>query len=154
VIYAFDITTPANTTQAAPKRTRLKVTKGLVYQVEIEFPPGPLGYCHVAIFDGGHQIWPSNSEFDFHGDNGMMVFNETYLKMAAPYEFVCQTWNEDDTYQHQVHVRLGMVSDEVFMARYLPSISFDKMLAVLNQVQQRQEAERESLLTEPVNWLE
>lgn len=154
MIYAFDITTPANTTQANAVRTPLRVTKGLVYQVEVEFPPGPLGLCHVSIHDGGYQIWPSNREFDFHGDNGYITFPDTYLKMVEPYEFTAMTWNEDDTYQHQIHLRLGMVSDEVFMARFLPTLSFDKMLSVLAEAQKRQEEEREKVIAAPLPWKE
>jgi len=152
MIYAYDITTEANVTQSAALRTPLKVTKGLVYQVEVEFPPGPLGLCHVSIQDGGYQIWPSNSEFDFHGDNGYITFPDTYLKLTAPFEFTAVTWNEDDTYDHTIHIRLGMVSDEVFMARFLPSLSFDKMLTVLDAAQKRQEEQREIVLANPLPW--
>ncbi len=152
MIYAYDITTPANTAQSTPVRTPLKVTKGLVYQVEIEFPPGPLGLCHVSIFDGGYQVWPSNPDFDFHGDNGMIVFPDTYLKLAEPYEFTAITWNEDDTYDHQIHIRMGMASDEVFMARYLPSLGYDKLLEVLQLAQSEQEAQREGLIAAPIPW--
>jgi len=123
-----------------------------VYQVEVEFPPGPLGLCHVSIHDGGYQVWPSNSEFDFHGDNGYITFPDTYLKLIAPFEFVAVTWNEDDTYDHTVHLRLGIVSDEVFMARFLPSLSFDKMLSVLEAAQKRQEEQREAVIANPLPW--
>jgi hypothetical protein len=152
MIYSYDITTPASTAKALPLRTPLQLTKGLIYQVEVEFPPGPLGYHHVTIFDGGHQIWPSNSESSFHGDNGFITFQESYLKLAAPYEFVAVTWNEDDTYEHLTHIRLGLVADEIFMARFLPSISYDKMLEVLRRAQKEQEAAREAALTGPYPW--
>jgi len=152
MIYALDVTTPANTPSSSPKRTRMQVTKGLVYQVEIEFPPGPLGYCHVAILDGAYQVWPSNPDADFHGDNGMIVFPDTYLKYAEPYEFIVETWNEDDTYQHTIHVRIGMVSEEVFMARFLPTMTYDKMLEALEAVREKQEAEREAIIAKPLPW--
>lgn len=152
MIYAYDITTAVGVTAASPQRTSLKVTKGLVYQIEIEFPPGPLGLLHVSIWDGGHQIWPSNPDFDFHGDNGYITFPDTYLKLVEPYEFTAQTWNEDDTYGHQIHIRIGMASSEVFMARYLPSISFDKMVEALQLAQAQQEAEKEALIAAPLPW--
>ena len=154
MIYAFDVTTVANTLSGSPKRTPLKVTKGLVYQVEIEFPPGPLGLMHVVIFDGGYQIWPSNSESSFHGDNGYITFPDTYLKMSEPYEFVAVTWNNDDTYNHTIHIRLGIVSDEVFMSRFLPSLSYDKMLSVLAAATKKQEEEREAVIANPLPWKE
>ncbi len=152
MVYAYDIITPASTTEAAPKRSSLKVTKGLVYQVEVEFPPGPLGLCHVQIFDGGHQLWPSNPGESFHGDNGMIVFPDSYLKLAEPYEFQAITWNRDDTYQHQIHIRIGQVSEEIYMARFMPTISYEKMLEILQTVQAQQEEEREKLIAAPLPW--
>ena len=150
MIYSYDITTPVGVTQSAPMRTRLKVTKGLVYRVEIEFPPGPLSLLHVALFDGGFQLWPTNPDYDFHGDNGFISFEETYLKSNYPYEFVAQTWNEDDTWDHTITIRLGMVSEEVYMARFLPTVSYDKMLEVLAQLEAKQEAERKAIIAEPL----
>ncbi len=154
MIYAFDILTPKAGEDGNPKRTPLKVSRGLVYQVEVEFPPGPLGLCHVSIFDGGYQIWPSNPDCDFHGDNGYITFPDTYLKLTEPYEFTALTWNEDDTWPHTVYIRLGMVSDEVFMARFLPSLSFDKMLSVLEAAQKKQEEDREKVIAAPLPWKE
>ena len=150
MIYSYDIITPVGVTQAAPLRTRLKVTKGLVYRVEIEFPPGPLSLLHVAIFDGGFQLWPTNPDYDFHGDNGFISFEETYLKSNYPYEFIAQTWNEDETWDHTITIRLGMVSEEVYMARFLPTVSYDKMLEVLAQLEAKQEAERKAIIAEPL----
>jgi len=152
MIYAWDITTEAAITQPNAMRTALKVTKGLVYRVEIEFPPGPLGLCHVSLWDGGYQVWPSNPDFDFHGDNGYITFEETYLKLIEPFEFTARTWNEDDTYAHQIHVRLGMVSSEIYMARFLPSLSYDKMLQVMRELQEQQDVERETLIAAPLPW--
>jgi len=152
VIYAYDITTEIGVTQNNPLRTPLKVTKGLIYQVEIEFPPGPLGLCHVVINDGGHQVWPSNPGNSFHGDNGMIVFPDSYLKLVEPYEFTALTWNEDDSYEHTIQLRLGMVSSEIFMGRFLPSISYEAMLEVLRQTQLTQEAERQRVLEDPFPW--
>ena len=108
----------------------------------------------MAIQDGGYQVWPSNSEFDFHGDNGYITFPDTYLKLVAPFEFVAVTWNEDDTYQHTIHLRLGIVSDEVFMSRFLPSMTFDKMLLALDAAQKRQEEQREAIIAAPLPWKE
>ena len=74
--------------------------------------------------------------------------------MTEPYEFQAVCWNEDDTYPHTIHLRLGMVSDEIFMARFLPTISFDKMLSVLATAQKRQEDQRQAVLAEPLPWKE
>lgn len=152
MIYAYDVTTEANVTVANAIRTPLKVTKGLVYRVEVEFPPGPLGLQHVTIWDGGYQVWPSNPGESFHGDNGFITFEETYLKLAAPFEFQARTWNEDDTYAHTIHIRIGMVSSEIYMARFLPTIGMDKLLEVLKRTEAEQVKQQEEILAAPIPW--
>ncbi len=152
MIYATDITTPASTDITTPKRTRIPVTKGLVYQIEVEFPPGPLGLCHCAIYDGSYQAWPSNPDGNFHGDNGYITFGDTYLKLSEPFEFVAVTWNEDDTYAHTIHIRIGLVSQEIFMARFLPTMSYDKMMEVFQQLQLQQTARAEAIIANPLPW--
>lgn len=133
--------------------TRLRVTKGLVYRISIYIPSGALGYHHIAIHDGGPQIWPSSPGTYFRGDGDRIDFEDTYLKYAEPWEFQIKTWNEDDSYAHTAVISIGMVSEAVFMARYLPSLSYDKMLEVLKTVAATQEAEKAELIAQPFSWL-
>ena len=85
MIYSKFITTPANTLQSNPLRTSIKVTKGLVYKVEIMFPPGSLGLLRVAIFDGAYQAWPSTVGEWFRTDGETISYDDTYLKESAPF---------------------------------------------------------------------
>lgn len=155
MIYTADIDTdgagtyPAN----APMITTIKVTKGLVYRVEIEFPPGAAGLHHVVIFDGGYQVWPSTPGQTFHGGWSLIGFDDTYLKLSAPYEFKAYSWNLDDTYDHLVQVRIGMVSNEVFMARYLPTYAFEHFLNLIKAEKVLQEERKEIEPTTPFPWL-
>ncbi|HDZ38745.1 MAG TPA: hypothetical protein ENH62_10725 [Marinobacter sp.] len=141
MIYTANITTPKDTSLTALKRTRLHVTKGLVYKVEFYFPAGSAGLMGVAVFDGLYQVWPSTVGVFFTGQDQMITFDDLYLKEAQPFEFQCYTYNLDDTYEHLVSVRIGLVSKEVFQARYLPS----KSAEVFKQVLAQMEAERQEL---------
>jgi len=169
MIYSKYITTPANTSEKLPKRTVLKVTKGLVYKVEIMFPPGSAGLLRCAIFDGFYQAWPSTSGEYFRTEMETISYPDTYLKEAQPFQFDIITWNEDNTYDHALVVRLGMVSERVFMARFLPTYGweeFEKMLKEIRAVQEfeiemakakllKEESElREQILTTPFPWME
>lgn len=153
MIYQTTISTPIATYVTTPKRTALKVTKGLVYKVEIAFPPGPASLLKVQIFDGGHQQWPSTPGEYFQTDAYVISFDDTFLKLTEPYQFDIYTWNLDDTYAHSITVRIGMVSKELYMARFLPSIAYEQMLKILAEEQARQEAEREVTIKEPFSWL-
>lgn len=157
MIYLADITTPANTPKSSPLKTVLKVTKGLVYRIEIEFPPGPSGLLFVSVKDGGVAIWPTGSNEAFRGDDNQINFDDIYLKDQPPYKFDIYTYNLDDTYEHSVRLRIGMVSKEVFLARFIPSYGYDYLVAALDKLQadrdKLSEEKRQEVLGNPFPWV-
>jgi len=121
--------------------------------VEICLPPGPCGLLHIAIFDGGYQVWPYEYGESFSGDAETITFDDVYLKETEPYEFVVLTWNEDDTYQHWCQVRLGLVSKEIFMGRFLPSIGFSELETIMTNLLKEQERLRSGVSGKPLGWM-
>lgn len=157
MIYQANISTPANTAQTLMQRTTIHVTRGLVYKVEFYFPAGSAGLMGVAVFDGLFQVWPSTVGTFFIGEDLVIAFDDMYLKEAAPFEFHCYTYNLDDTYDHAVSVRIGFVSREVFLARFLPTRGKEdldelvlKMIAAKAERAQRQKAR---LPATPFKWM-
>lgn len=157
MIYLANITTPKNTPLSALKKTTLDVTKGLVYRVEFCFPLGPSGLMGAAMFDGLFQLWPSSAGQFFISDNETIVFDDLYLKEAAPFEFQVYTYNLDDTYDHFLGVRVGLVSDEVFKARFLPYESYEYFAKLISQLAEEKaalsQAQKEALAESPFEWL-
>lgn len=153
MIYVKDITTSADTAKADALPVILKVTKGLVYKVEVDFPPGAAGLHHVVICDGTYQVWPSEAHTTFHADGVTISFDDTYLKVSEPFEFVIYTYNLDDTFDHFVQVRIGLVSQRAFMARFLPTYAYQEFKEVLQGLAEEQEAARMAILLEPFPWL-
>ena len=154
MIYQATIITPITIYTISPLRTVLKVSKGLVYKVEVESPVGPQGLLQTRIMDGGHQLWPSSVDEYFHPDGLCISFDDTFLKLAEPFQFDILTWNIDDTYSHEVTVRIGMVSQEIYMARFLPSMAYEQLLILIREEQAKQEAEKEGLIEKPFSWIE
>ena len=140
MIYTASIDTVKNTAKAAAQVTRLSVAKGLVYRVEVEFPPGCCGLLHCQIFDGSYQVYPTSRDDSFHSDARNIGFDDCYLKQAAPFEFTIRTWNLDETWDHAVQVRIGLAGSEAFMSRYMPSISWEKFQSVLAKTAMEQNA--------------
>jgi len=157
MIYAATINTLVGKTQSSPERSILKVTSGLVYRVEFSFPPGSAGLLGVAVFDGSYQVWPSTVGQWFCGDGIVIGFEDVYLKQSAPYEFTIVTYNDDTEYSHSLSVRTGMVSKDIFMARFLPHLSykyFETMLDNLRKSQTEQaDQQRREILEDPFPWL-
>ena len=148
MVFSISITTSNGTAKADAKRTVLKVSKGLIYRIEVEFPPGCSGLQHAQIFDGSYQVYPASSDDSFHSDARVIGFDDLYLKTAAPYEFTIKTWNLDDTHDHTVQVRIGMASSEAFMSRYMPSISWEKFSKVLAGAAVEQELMKQRAISE------
>lgn len=148
MVFSVSITTTANTAEADADRKVLKLCKGLVYKMEVEFPPGCCGLLHCQVFDGSYQVYPASVNDSFHGNGGVVSFEDCYLKQAAPFEFVVKTWNLDECYPHTIQVRIGMASSEAFMSRYMPSISWEKFQAALAKASIEQELQKQTAIAE------
>lgn len=153
MIYTANITIPKNTPATKPIDKRIKISLGLIYKVELQFPPGCGGLAHVVINDGGYQVWPSTPQTDFATDDYTISFEDTYLKTSDPSEMVVYGYNEDDTYQHIIQVRLGVADKNIFMARYLPTMSYDYFMEMMDQKALREEEKRKGILANPFPFL-
>jgi len=156
MIYTANITTPANTAREAPLRTPIKVTKGLVYRVEFFFPRGPSGLMGVCVTDGLYQCWPSSIGEYFISDNESIGFEDLYSKEAAPFEFTAITYNLDTAFEHFVSVRIGLVSKDVFLARFLPTKTHeylaDLLLRLATERKELEMMQRELISDAPLEW--
>lgn len=142
MVYSETITVTANRAKVDAVDTSLKVTKGLVWKIEVDFPPGCCGLTHVQVFDGSYQLFPASPGDSLHGDGAVIAFDDSYLKDAAPFSFIVKTWNLDTIWDHTIQVRIGMASAEAFMSRYMPSITWEKFQQVMAQTAVQQEYER------------
>jgi hypothetical protein len=153
MIFQHKLTIPLNTPQTSPFRQAKKIERGLIYQVEIQFPAGHAGLVGFRMYDGGHQIYPSNPGEWFIGDNQIMPFPDSYLKLAEPWEFVFEGYNESTDYSHTVYVRLGLADKDEFMARFLPTIGYKEIQALVAAETLRQERQKQALIQEPFPWI-
>lgn len=157
MIYTANITTPKLNEHTGLMKTVLKVTKGLVYKVQFYFPPGSAGLMGVAVFDGLYQVWPSNVGEFFVGEDHVIDFEDMYLKGSAPYQLQCYTYNNDTENSHFVSVRIGLVSNEVYMARFMPSKTFEYFNELLASMAAERAAQaqlqRERIRETPFEWM-
>jgi len=112
VFYDFSFTIPANTPQNSPAELRCKLTQGITHRVEISFPPGCAGLVYLQIFDNAHQVYPTNPGGSFKTDSYTIAFNDYYELKSEPYTLRLVGWNEDDTYDHTLEVRFGILEEK------------------------------------------
>ena len=123
MIYRFGITTaPSPATSVLNKQyTRLKLQKGVIHKIDIVFPPGCLTLLHLHINDALHQVWPTNPDENFASDSETISFEEHFVIDYEPYELQAWTWNDDDTYSHQVIIRIGLLPEAIVSPFGIPS---------------------------------
>ena len=153
MIYTASITTTAGGSKQAATRTIIKVTKGLIWNMEVFFPPGCTGLTHVQFFDGSYQILPASPGNTLIGDGQLLRYDDLYLKEAAPFELVIVSWNEDTFYDHTIQIRIGMASARLFMARYMPSLGWEDFTRQMDQARTDQEKNKEAQAREVLKEL-
>lgn len=153
MIYTGNITIDPDTPAAKPKREGIQVVKGLVYKIEIEFPPGPEGTTHIVINDGGFQVWPTTPGVDFSSDNYTISFDDTYLKTVNPLEFQIYGYNTDLVNAHTIQVRIGMVSKDIFIARFLPTYTYDYQIKMMREMEAKEQQRVKEIIAKPFSWI-
>lgn len=108
--YSKAIPIPANTTQADPVVTIIKLTEGTVRRVDVGFPTGCHGLAHIQVYHGGWQIVPWTRRQDLAWDGHFLEMPHTYPITDAPRNLKVLAWNEDSDYPHKVFV--GIVFEE------------------------------------------
>jgi len=103
--YWFDKTTPANTAKINALETELKLCSGVITRVWLFHPEGCHGLAHASIWIGGHQLYPAGPDNDYHGNAVPMEFEDQF-ELETPALLKLITWNEDETYEHRVYVRI------------------------------------------------
>ena len=146
MIYTSTISTPAGTAEKSIPDVTLKITSGLIWLMEVDFPPGGCGLLHVQVFDGSYQVLPATPGESLHGDAVVMKFDDLYFKEAAPFELMIRTWNEDDTWPHSTQVRIGVASTRAEMSRYVPAFAWEDFEKLMAEMLVSQQALRQAQL--------
>ena len=108
MFYVFPLTIPASTPETAKQITTLELARGTVRRVNVEFPAGHVGLTHLFLRRGLYQVWPSNPEANFKSSNETISWDDDNKLDTQPYRFVAYAWNDDDTYEHTITVRLQL----------------------------------------------
>lgn len=115
MLYSTDIKVPKNTPITAKQVTKLKVSDGVIHKVGIVFPSGCAGLVKIQMLDGGHQFISSTEGQYLSGDGEVVTIPDFYEIKTAPRFITIKTWNDDDTYDHTLQVRIYMLPKRFLM---------------------------------------
>ena len=106
------LTVAVGSTLASPSTGRIRLIKGTITNIEIEFRPGCAWYVYVVIHDRILQIAPSNPEQAFRADDEIMSFTMNYPMIDAPYDLHLIGWSTGATYSHIITFRIDVDTTE------------------------------------------
>jgi hypothetical protein len=101
-------------------KNEIKVGIGVLYKIEVYFPPGCCGLTRIRLMLNERQIYPLPVNEFFRGENTTITFDDTLIIDQPPYTIVIEGFNEDTVYDHLTIVRIGFESEPSYMTRYIP----------------------------------
>lgn len=119
----FDHSVVAANTSADPHVEIIKLSAGVVHQVDILFQDGCDHLANVQIFHGGYQVWPSNRGKAFRGNATAVSFREYYELDAGGTELTALIWG-DGSDLAEVIIQIGVLPKKI-----IQPLSFDELLA-------------------------
>jgi hypothetical protein len=106
MIFVTHLVTPANTPKLSPVTTQIPIIAGTITQMFVQFPPGVNALAHLKLLWGLYQLFPSNEQGDFATGGETIVWDEAVDINTEPHQLTAITWNDDDTYDHTITVRI------------------------------------------------
>jgi len=123
MFYAYSYTPSAADTPANPHEIELELTTGVVHQVDLLFQSGCAHKVFVQIFDGSHQIWPSNRGEKIRGDATVVSFREFFNLSPGHNKLTAKIWTTLTTTFYEVIIQIGVLPKAI-----LQPLSFDELV--------------------------
>jgi len=154
LIYQTSLTIETGKTKQSPGRGSLRLSKGLIYLFEFKFRDGANDTAGVSLWEGGHQVSPFTIGEWYTGNAETLSYDDVYLVNSAPYSLDIYGYNDDVTWEHEITVRIGLVTERVFMARFLPSISYEMFAETMRELEAEKEKLRREIIEKPFSFIE
>ena len=124
MFYAFTHTITTADIITAKKRLDLRMTAGVIHQVDVLFQDGCDHEANVVIFRGDHQLWPSNRGSTMKGNATVISFREFLELHPGDNELTAFIWGDGTIDAVDVIIQIGLLPKKV-----LQPLSFDELLA-------------------------
>ena len=125
MFYVFTCTPLQHTTENTPTPTDLRLTPGIIHQVDVLFQDGCDHAEHVQIWDRNFLLWPSNRGESLRGNATVVSFREFYEIVPAHTVLTAKTWTAEDTADIvEVVIQIGLLPK-----RIIQPMAFEELLA-------------------------
>lgn len=132
MVFSLTVLTPSGIIQSHPQVTPIKLFKGLIYHVELYFPPGSSGLMGVQLSAGGHQMYPFNRESWFIGDDVLFKYDDLEYFTISTSQLDIITYNVDSQFSHEVMINIGLLTNKQFQQAVAPENSTTDLINAVN----------------------
>ncbi len=123
MFYVFSYTPSASDTEADPYIAELKLSAGVIHQVDVLFQDGCNHEIFAQIFKGNHQLWPSNRGEKMRGNATVVSFREFYELFPGDKSLTLHIWTTLTADFKEVMVQIGILPKAI-----LQPLSFNELL--------------------------
>jgi len=124
MFYVFSLKPTEDKTEANAQELPMKLTGGVIHQVDVVFQDGCAHKTYVKICDNGHQIWPSNRGNYLRGNATVISFREFYELAPGLDTLTAWIWNDCGAAWGEIVIQFGLLPKKV-----IQPLSFDELLA-------------------------
>lgn len=124
MFYAFSYTPSAADTEAAPHELEMKLTAGVIHQVDVLFQNGCAHEEFVQIFMANHQLWPSNRGEKLRGNATVVSFREFYELHQGDVTLTAKIWTTLSSDFKELIIQIGLLPK-----RIIQPMSFEELLS-------------------------
>ena len=113
MFYAFSYTPIITNTETSPKILNLRLTAGVIHQVDILFQDGCDHETFIQIFDDNLQLWPSNREEKLRANASVISFREFYELSPGNNKLRAKIWTTLTTDFKEVIIQIGLLPKQI-----------------------------------------
>lgn len=124
MFYVFPYTITTSDVEAAKHEETLRLTQGVIHQVDVLFEDGCNHAAHVMIFNGDFQVWPSNRGQTIRGNATVVSFREFYEIDSGAATLKAFMWGDGVIDGVEVVVQIGLLPKKI-----IQPMSFEELLA-------------------------
>ncbi|MBA7495227.1 hypothetical protein ES702_05807 [subsurface metagenome] len=124
MFYAFRHTVDHTNGYTYPYEADLRLTAGVIHQVDVLFQDGCDHLVDVQIFQGGFQIWPSNHGGTLRANATAISFREFYELFPGDTTLIAKIDADASIQDIDVIIQIGLLPKRV-----LQPLSFEELLA-------------------------
>jgi hypothetical protein len=104
VRYKAAFTVPANTPRDTPEVQVVNLAIGTLTEIELLFPPGPVGMVNIQIYHLEHQLYPTTPGQSFIGHDTHITIADRYDLRDDPPQLRLFGWSPGTSYDHTVEI--------------------------------------------------